>query len=135
MTGELACLHLGRNNLRKITCHLHGVGDIWSCAFCLTQAAAVSLILILFHSLCHCSFSGRLQCVPSDSCRFQRGNDSYVTPGGKQGSQRLLGMTLYGPSLASARLKYLLSIPLHGFLTNGQICSETRTFWSRHFRL
>lgn len=43
-----------------------------------------------------------------------------MTPGENPTRHQWLGMTLHGPHLASACLKYLLSIPLHGFLTNGR---------------
>lgn len=76
VTRGLISLHLASNHRKKndIQC----ITEVWSCAFSVIQAtgcSALSMILILFLSLCQCSLSGRLKCVPSDSCLFQRGDD------------------------------------------------------------
>ena len=138
MTRELIWLHLNSNNHRKTTCHLPSAREVWSYAFSVNQAAgcsAVSLILIQLLSLCQYSSLAVWSAFPLIPVSFKEEMINMWLQVGSGDAQRWLGVTLHGLSLASARLKYLLNIPVHGFLTNGKLRSETHSFWSRHFKL
>lgn len=104
------------------------VSEVWSCVFSPNDAAgcsAVSLILILFLSSCQWLLSGCLKLVPLIHVSFKGGR--WLICDSRWGAVKpaTAGDDTSWTCLASACLKYLLSIPLHGFLTNERIPSKT----------